>query len=534
MIYRLIVFACTALIIYAAPYSQAQTKASDAKAAAREMQSTGVSPEEAQLKLAEAMHWSPRINAQYAYPSLIRYSIRTPGNMYNPPPIIMFNNRGDMALIWDPYFHHFKWIAIVPPYPGYVRPPTIIYGPGIYENEEQYAPAEGTQAASVRTSVGEVIRVLPGRTPKMVVNIGGRAASVAISPDALLLRGPIGGRLAEVPMGDIRPGDRVILQFMGQETAGIVRAQYFAVYGKVQSIAVNTILLNTGATLRISAETDIVLPGNITGALQDIKTGDAVVARVAPISGKTFLIKVLDGRERQPSNSEEEGSQINLNSTGPFRAGDVLIIEFNGQPGGKASFTIPGVVANVPMTEVEPGLYRGEYSVTPGDIAIREQLTIRFRSPSGATYTRTSGPLVTIRTMAGYLPQIISPRQGEYISSPLVVKGIAQPGSLVRVTILYRADIQNALPIEGLTAYEDAEADAQGKWQTTPLPAVAPFYEDSSELPDYFGSLSEIFRFPKVEPVMYIVTAASINANGEETAAYSVQVTKAPGRIMSK
>lgn len=438
-----------------------------------------------------------------------------------------------MALIWDPIFHHFKWIAVLPPYPGYIQTPPIIYGPGIYDNEEeQSTQAEAQRESNVYTYVGEVIRVMPGRTnPRLFANVGGRSMYVDILPDVLLLRGPIGGKLSEVPLGDIRPGDKVTLQFIGRDKVSIIRAQYLAATGTVQSIAANTILFDTGITLNISAETEIVLPGNMTGELRDIQVGDAVAARVAPISGKTYLIKVLGGG---PRGSTEGRNPVTLNSAGPFRAGDVLNIEFNGQPGGKAYFSIPGVVANVPMTEVEPGIYRGEYSVEPGDVAVREKVAILFKSPSGATYTQASGLPITIRTMAGYLPRITFPRQGEYISSPLVVKGIDQPNALVRITVIYRADLLNALPIEGLSDIIEVTADAQGKWQTPPLSAVAPFYEDSSQLPDYFGVFSDIFKFPKENPVAYIITAASIDVNGEAAAAYSVQVTKAPGRIMSE
>ena len=47
----------------------------------------------------------------------------------------------------------------------------------------------------------------------------------------------------------------------------------------------------------------------------------------------------------------------------PLRAGDVLHTTLSGTPGGKATFSIPGVAENVPMSEFARGLYVGSYTV---------------------------------------------------------------------------------------------------------------------------------------------------------------------------
>ena len=48
----------------------------------------------------------------------------------------------------------------------------------------------------------------------------------------------------------------------------------------------------------------------------------------------------------------------------PLRAGDVLHTTLSGTHGGKATFSIPGVIENVPMSEFARGLYVGSYTVT--------------------------------------------------------------------------------------------------------------------------------------------------------------------------
>lgn len=434
-------------------------------------------------------------------------------------PILFFNEMFDQAWVYDPLTQEFRWIPIFPRYRGYSAP-RVIYGPGRRTPEPEAAPIPAAKVV-----VGEAVRVVPSRTsPKITIMAAGKKSTYAVAGDAIVLRGSTGGRAVEVSLGDIRPGDRATLRFGDEDAVVSIRAEYRVASGRIRALAGSTILLESGETLRVTTGTRIVLAGNITGEAQDIRTGDVIIAQVSPITSKTYILKVLpppDG-ERPPED------QIALNTLGPLRAGDVLIVRFEGKIGGQAWFTIPGVRANVPMTEVEPGRYRGEYTVRPGDLLIRQPIKITFTEEAGETYTRLSRP-VTIRTVAGYLPRIISPRQGEEIASPAVVRGIAEPGALVRVTVEYRADLQNILPIEGTTAFEEIKADKDGMWQTAPLPISAPFLERDGELPLDLGIL---FRFDEEPPTVYRITAASIGADGEEQAAYSIEVTRKPARTL--
>ena len=56
-------------------------------------------------------------------------------------------------------------------------------------------------------------------------------------------------------------------------------------------------------------------------------------------------------------------------TTKPLRAGDVLTATLTGTPGGQASFAIPGVVENVPMTEGAAGVYTGRFTV-PKNVSV--------------------------------------------------------------------------------------------------------------------------------------------------------------------
>ena len=438
-------------------------------------------------------------------------------------PILFFSEMFDQAWYWDPYTRQFQWVPIFPRWRGGrgLAPP-IPYGPA-----RRTPKAEAPPIPTTRIVVGAAVRTLPSRiNPRIVVRTAGKRITYPVARDVIILRGRIGGRAMEVPLGSIRPGDRVILRFNEESVATSIRAQYKVVSGKVQSVAKSTVLLETGETLKVIPETEIILPENIRGHLSDIRAGDVVAAGVSPITGKTYIIKALPSieDERPP-----EQDQISLNTVGPLRAGDVLIVRFKAHAGGQAWFTIPGAKANIPMAEVEPGVYQGEYTVQIGDTALRQRIKLTFRAPGGETYSRLSRRPVTVRTVAGYLPRITSPRQGQQISSPVVVQGMADPGSLVRVTIQFRRNLQRLLPLEGITAMEDVRADRDGRWQTPPLAAVAPFSEKEPNLPADFGIFSDVYEFEQEPPTIYTITAISIGPNGEEQAAYSIEVTKRPG-----
>ena len=446
-------------------------------------------------------------------------------------PILFFNEMFDQAWYWDPLNKEFKWIPIFPRWRGgLTRPPMIIYGPAAGAPKPEEAPP----VPATKTLVGEAVRVLPSRTnPRIAVRVAGKTITYRVARDAIILRGRIGGQAVEAPLGDIRPGDRVILRFDEGSTVISIRAQHKLSSGKVKAVAAGTILLETGETLKVGPQTEIVLPGNVSGGIEDIQAGDSVAASVSPITGSAYVIRVLaQEREGEPPPAEGEDDQIKLNTAGPLRAGDMLTVLFKAAPGGQAWFTVPGARANIPMTETEPGLYRGDYTIRQGDIVIRQPISITFAAPTGETYTRLSRRLVTAQTIAGYLPRITYPRQGQEIDPPqrtVVVQGVTTPGSLVRVTIEFRRDIQRILPYEGIAAIEEVKADKDGHWQTSPMSIAVPFAEKEPSLPADFGVFTDIFKYPEEPPTIYTITAASIGPGGRVQATYSVEVTRKPG-----
>ena len=95
--------------------------------------------------------------------------------------------------------------------------------------------------------------------------------------------------------------------------------------------------------------------------------------------------------------------------------GAELRFTLNGAPGGRAHFDIPGVIDNVPMREIQPGVYEGAYT-------IRHMDNLAPSRPAVATLRvgdRTVSSTLTQPLIADTRPPVIrnlSPRDGESVA----------------------------------------------------------------------------------------------------------------------
>ena len=68
---------------------------------------------------------------------------------------------------------------------------------------------------------------------------------------------------------------------------------------------------------------------------------------------------------------------------GPFGVRKVIRAGLEGEPGLVASFDIGSFRKGLPMTEVKPGIYAGDYAVLPGDNVRDQPLTVTLTRPGG-------------------------------------------------------------------------------------------------------------------------------------------------------
>ena len=154
-------------------------------------------------------------------------------------------------------------------------------------------------------------------------------------------------------------------------------------------------------------------------------------------------------------------------------AGSTIVLTLNAAPGGKASASIGSLAKDLPLKETDPGVYVGEYTVKAGDSVQNAPVAARFVARDGTTVTKTLTGSLSVAAGPPPAPRITEPKDSDYVdgSAPLTVKGRAQPGSTVRVTVSYTSKaLGGILPVSGESGSKDVVADKNGNWQATDFP----------------------------------------------------------------
>ncbi len=131
---------------------------------------------------------------------------------------------------------------------------------------------------------------------------------------------------------------------------------------------------------------------------------------------------------------------VSHNAGGSLRGGDQLFVSATGARNGQASFDIMGVVENQPMSEVQPGEYRGNFTV-PNRLRVAQgTLLVHLRKNGQVTQLEANRP-VTFNAQqqsggAGGRLQIggLNLRPGQAVQAVFNVQGQTLPGATVQIT----------------------------------------------------------------------------------------------------
>jgi hypothetical protein len=158
----------------------------------------------------------------------------------------------------------------------------------------------------------------------------------------------------------------------------------------------------------------------------------------------------------------------------PLRAGDVLTVTVKGQPRGRGTFDVGEVAQDVPLREVEPGVYEGRYTVRQGDQADKAPVTVHFTTAAGDRVKHEATAPVNVVTQAARAPVITAPEDEIRLSDGLIVEGTAAPGAKVVVEVNFSGKAFGALPLKGTFGSQEATADRNGRWKTEPFTVRLP------------------------------------------------------------
>ena len=211
-----------------------------------------------------------------------------------------------------------------------------------------------------------------------------------LSASTIILRSSSGQPASEVPLREIKPGDQVTIQRDDNGVATILTASFGEVKGTIVGIGKlangnSAITLDSGRVVELTPEAPILFEGRTVG-LSDLKTYEKVVIRTNPANNLGYGVAVATASTPNPTppgmtpeqaaalpvgSESVDVTSFTTNANKPLRAGDTLTATLAGTPGGKASFSIPGVAEDILMRETSPGVYEGTYTVVKNAEAAR-------------------------------------------------------------------------------------------------------------------------------------------------------------------
>jgi hypothetical protein len=265
----------------------------------------------------------------------------------------------------------------------------------------------------------------------------------------------------------LRAGDLVQVIVDSNGVAQSIHATYKEVAGRIIAVTeAGVVVLENGDTYRLNRSARVTRDGRAVDA-GALRPGDDVQLRLNP---QTNEIWAAAARQRAEPQHPAIASVVVTPSGRELHTGDAVEVVATGVPGGRATFSIAGLRANVPMVEStsERGTYYGSYTIQPGDAARDGEVTVRLAASNGEIFTATAQTRVHINAAgtpppAARVPVITSPSEGAVISAPFVVTGHARPGSRVKVTAEYDGSVL-LFKVAGSLGTQTVTVDRKGEW----------------------------------------------------------------------
>ncbi len=153
-----------------------------------------------------------------------------------------------------------------------------------------------------------------------------------------------------------------------------------------------------------------------------------------------------------------------------YDAGKTIDFTLDADPGSTATITIGNRVAAFPLQEASPGHYVGHYTVREGDAFYSEPVIAHVRTADGKEYTVEASSMLGTQTFEMKQPTVVSPKENEQVSSPLIIKGSAAPYSSIQIHVAYSAlTTFNQIRLHGGLGDYSATADQNGYFQSLPI-----------------------------------------------------------------
>jgi len=234
------------------------------------------------------------------------------------------------------------------------------------------------------------------------------------------------------------------------------------------------------------------------------------------------------------SKSAPKINSITFSAPVPLKAGDIITVDLAGTPGAKAAFSVRDLISVTYLKEVSPGAYHGSVKVPSGKTVRNAPLVgyLRLRDahappmqaarlvtvdpsekltpivpPLGMTKpgpkpspepsklpvptpeptagkptppAPASSPVPTQEKTAALQTKnetkivLTSPADGAIVRRAIVIQGIAEPHSVVRVTVTYSNQLNGILRLAGEVVSQNLSAGSNGQFRMGPVPLDGP------------------------------------------------------------
>jgi len=336
---------------------------------------------------------------------------------------------------------------------------------------------------------GQVTGIYTNTTPtQLTLRVGGQNTIVPLSAGTIILRSTAGQPATEAPLNAVKPGDQVTVQRNAEGVATIVTATFGEVKGTIVGIGKlasgnSAITLDSGRVVELTPDAPITF-GGLPVALSDLKTAEKVVIRTNPANSLGYGVAVATAATPNPTPPGEapapanplppgatavEVTSFTTDAAKPLRAGDTLTATLAGTPGGKATFSIPGVAEDLPMNETSPGVYVGMYTVTKSANAPRASVLGKLVA-GGVTSALIQAPgTLTIDTQPPKITDFGPVRDATVETEhPLIYATFSHSGGLevdpsaTKITLDGKDVTGDAAVTASLFTYKPADALASG------------------------------------------------------------------------
>jgi len=160
-------------------------------------------------------------------------------------------------------------------------------------------------------------------------------------------------------------------------------------------------------------------------------------------------------------------TELSHNAVGDLFEEDELEVRFRAPAGGSGSFQVADL-APVKMTEKEPGLYVGVFSVKGSDCALAASVVVSYRKGEHTEQAVLPGK---VKVFGGfYRVKVLSPPDGSQVEQSFILKGKVRAGS--RVTVIpkvgfsgVQAPTTNSTSVGGTAGSIPADVDEHGNFE---------------------------------------------------------------------